>query len=431
MTIRQFLDRLTRSPTTSKFYSPISYKNVLDENFSAKTFTLDQTYFEICLSEMFLRDKREYTRGFIPLSVAISEFLYDGNTRNIPFFVGNNLLQRIEDYIKGEYIEHENTRIVGPVPYAGDNVSLFVGLFRVQVSDLFKGFLSFAENICNFLDVSQVSKYVDIAGLFSSNLQTLLGMREMELRLGRRNTYTSKEGDSHQFKPCYLAYINCPERALSSDDLYVQEAKLFTGKDKDSITPLRDFDYCLVKIDHLVHRDDYTKFPFHELWVQAKELVWDEKEEEAKARMQALGQQMAGSPDLTTSHRHDLIRLYRANLESEIALFRNRTEGKSEEVAPVRSAWRSPGQADGPKAFERAAYLVHKAGYSEDLEDGLLEISKNWQQIPYLAERAEGFELTDKILGNQLKRLQEISKQGKPNPKGLADALAVASLRST
>jgi len=430
MTIRQFLDGLVRKQTQPKFYDSIPSQNVLDEELSTQTFAPDQTYFEIRMSEMFIRDKREYTRGFIPFSVAISDFLYDGKIRNIPFFVGNNLLQKIEECVKGEYIEHLNTRIVGPVPYSGDDVSLFVGLFRVQVSDFFKGFLSFAENIINIFDVSQVSKYVDIAGLCSYSLQSLLGMKEMELRLGRRNTYTSKSGDSQQFKPGYLAYINCDEQSLSRNHLWIQDAKLFVGKDKDSIQPLRDFDYCLVNIGHLVQRDDYSKFPWHQLWVEAKELIWNGKEEEAESRIQALGQQMAGSADLTTRHRHDLIRLFRANFESEIALFHNKPEKKSQESIPVRSAWRGRRPKDGPEAFERAANLAYKAGYSEDLEDDLLEISNNWQQIPYLAERSEDFELTDEILGKQLKRLQEIGKQNKLDPKGLADAFSLSARMS-
>ena len=427
MGIGQLIDLLARKPTVSKCYCQIPPKNVLDEGFVTEKFAPDKAYFEIRLPEMFLRDKREYTREFIPLSVAMTEFLYSGDTRSIPFFVGNNLLQRIENYTGKEYIEYRNTRIVGPIPYSGDDVSLFIGLFRVQVSDLFKEFLSFVENIVDIFDVSQLSKYLNIIGSCSAGMAAMLGMKEVELRLGNRDSFTSRVGDSKQFKQCYLAYINCPSGTLSPETLWVRDDQLFVGRDADSIVSLRDYDYCLVKINHLSQRDDYTKFPFHQLWLEARELIWSGKEQEADAKMAVLGQQMAVSSDLTTTHRHDLIRLYRANFESENEAFRKSQYGRSEKTAPVRSAWRGAKASDGPTALETTAYFFDQAEYPEELGEGLLEVSRNWKEIPYLKEeRSRGFQLTDDILNQQLKQLARISKIQKPDPKTLADAMAVA-----
>jgi len=380
---------------------------------------------------MFLRNKIEYGSEYIPFTVALSEFLYDGVERSIPFFVGNDLLKKIEDHSGNEYIEFLNTRVVGPIPYVGDDVALFVGLFRVKVADLFKNLFSFLENILSSFDATQLSKYIDIAGICSSGLASLLGIKEMDLRIGNRDVFTSKPNDPKRFKECYLAYINCADGSLGPDKLWIRDDSpcLFTGSDKNTAKPLRDYDYCLVRIDKLEKRNDYTKFSFHNLWNEARELIWAGKLQEAELKMAALGLEMARSPDLITDHRHELIRLYRANFEKDVEAYELSHSSAYGTPAPAtRSAWRGEAKMDAKAAIQRMAYLTRRSGYSRDVERSLLGISSNLERIPYIAGRSKEFKLTDAILNEQLSKLSADSRIEKPDPKALADAIALAAM---
>jgi len=429
MALKELIQNLLNKPTSPKLYCQVPNSNVLDANFTSKPFERDASYFEIRLLEMFLRDRIEYGSTYIPSIVALCEFLYDGEQRSIPFFVGNNLLKKIETYTQNEYIEFLNTRLIGPTPYLGDDVALFIGLFRVETANLFKSLFNFLENLASTFDATQISKYIDIAGICSSGLASLLGIDEMKLRIGNWDVFTSTHNDPKQFKECYLSYINCTDGKLTPNDLWIRDARLWTGPDESSLRPVRDYDYCIVRIKHLPDRDDYTKLSFHSLWKEAVELIWSEKQIEAELKMASLGQQMAVSPDLTTTHRHGLIRVYRANFEKELEAYELSQFEKDKTPAPItRSAWRGDAGMDGQTAIQRIALLTKRAGYSKDIEKGLLDISKHWDRIPYLQRRPKEFQLTDAILHEQLRQVASVSKIENPTPSELADAIATAAL---
>ncbi|MFC1829748.1 hypothetical protein ACFL0O_09060, partial [Thermodesulfobacteriota bacterium] len=122
-----FTKDLLSDPSERKFYRRIPVEHVLGQECSDQAFEADKGYFEIRVSEIFLRNKREYFRSFIPLAIVLSDFIYDDRRESVPYFVGNQLLQVIEKYIEKKPVEFRSERAIGPVPYMGDDVSLFVG----------------------------------------------------------------------------------------------------------------------------------------------------------------------------------------------------------------------------------------------------------------------------------------------------------------
>ena len=426
MGLMDIVMKIREKPTNIKYYNPISNDNILDDNYSSIPIEPNSCYFEFRLSQMFLCNKREYWYEYLPFAIMISKFIYDGDTRTIPFIVGSQLLESIEQYLDGEYVEYLNTRVAGPIPYAGDDVTLFVGLFRTQVSDLSKNLFSFLENIVSAFDITQMSKYLAIAGPVSTSLGSLLGMKAVELRLGTRSEFSYEETDTRQFRDCYLTYINCPENAIASDELWVKHGRLCIGKDEQSIEPLRQYDFCLMRIKRLDHRNDYTTLPFHGLWKEAKKLIWEGKHTEADTILLSLSQELATSPDLTQRHRLHLMQLYSANFESEVEMYNALRKGRPKPPTTISRSGRQGLSA--PRVFQKIAVSANKAGFSEEVSKGFADISSNWSRIPHLKDRTAESQLTDDIMNEQLKELEDVSKVDNLDPKTLAEAMAVTRL---
>jgi len=433
MDLDRFILKLTKTPMERKFYSRIPDNHVLDEGFSAQVFEPDKGYFQIILSEMFLRDKREYWQGFVPLSVIISDFEYDRRRQTIPFFVDNKLLKAVEPYVEGEHVEYYNTRVAGPIPYSGDRVSLFVGLFRIQVDNLAENLFSFLGTIVSSFDFTVLSTYLDIARPLGRGLQDLLGMKQVQLRLGTRDEFTCKPNDPHQFREGYLVYINCPENNISIDKLWVNDSRLFIGTDKKPIEPFTEYDYCLIRIEQLSARSDYTTLPFHKLWEDAKRIIYQGNHINAQWKLMELAQQLAISPDLTQDHRYHLIQVYKANFEKEVALYQQLHGFTSNHIATV-SRRGTEGVLGPRESIENTARLAQEGGFPEKVVDGLLELRdnweqiNNWEQIPELKDRDKDFQLANDILNKQLKALESFSKIEKRDPKALADAITFTAL---
>jgi hypothetical protein len=426
MGLTDIIMNIIEKPTNIKYYNPIFYANILHGNYLSTAIEPNRCYFEFRLSQMFLRNRREYWYEYLPFAIMISKFIYDDKPRTIPFIVGSQLLQSIEQYLDGGYVEYLNTRVAGPIPYAGDDVSLFVGLFRTQVRDLSKNLFSFLENIVSAFDITQMSKYLAIAGPVCTGLGSLLGMRAMELRLGTWSEFSYTENDTRQFRDCYLAYINCPEEAIVPKELWVKNGRLYIGEDKQSIEPLRQYDFCLIRIKRLEHRNDYITLPFHRLWKEAKNLIWNGKHTEADTILLSLSQELAISPDLTQRHRLHLMQLYSANFESEVETYNALRKGRPKlPPTPTRAGRQG---LSAPGVFQKIAHSAKEAGFSKEVSKGLLDISSNWSRIPHLKDRPKESQLTNEIMNEQLKELEGVSKVDNLDPKTLAEAMAVTRL---
>jgi len=416
-------------PTEKRFNGSIGPEKILGEDLSGDAIGAEENYFKIRLAEMFMRDRLHNGREFIPLTVALSSFIYDGRSVDVPCIVGNQMLKTIDQYIKGEYVEFRNTPIIGPVPYAGGDVALFISLYGVQVKNLVKSLFGFLGRMVGVFDIAGLSDYLKIAEQISEGLAGLLGGEdELDPRIAQREIFSDKLTGRQSFSEKYLLYANCPFDALATDRLWVKDQGLMQGKDKTSLKPFRDHDYCLVKIECLGERGDYTTLPFHAVWQELKRLIWQNRQDslkEADRIFPTLAQQVALSPDLTNRHRNIMIQLYKANYEQEIASF---LAAKQPERPEVRGATRGGSREPNARAMvQKTAHLSDRAGISKAARDSLWEIDSSWDKIPHLEEHGESFELTDTVLRQQLLEMATQSTIAEPDPVALSKAIAFAA----
>jgi hypothetical protein len=430
----QLWDSIRVHPADRKLCLRLSDDQVLDTDRTTDSFVEDESYFEIRLSEMFIRDERVFARSFVPLSVAIAKFIYNDKEQTVPFIVGTQLLGSLDPYVQGANVEFTNTSIVGPVPYQGGDVALYVGLYRAEVNDLSRKLFSLVAGLVSTFDASGISKYLDIAAPLGAGLRDLLGIEEIEFRLGKRDEF-STAGPS-QFKPGYIAYVNATAEEVDGE-LCVKEGVLHKRSTTGTLERFSDADYCLIKIERLLDRGDYTTLPFHKMWSTAKDLIWHSQIEMARLAFNQLGQQLAKSPDLTKTHRFRLLQAYAANFEMEVAQSRFSTSlGTPGEVTrgadrkTLRDTRRVASSFMARSAIQLASAAAERASLPDAMK-GLVELTNKWDSLPHLSDRAKDVPLTNEVLRSQLRALESQSAITKADPEALATALTLATFGDT
>ena len=169
---------------------------------------------------MFLRDAREYLRSFVPMAVVVTDFAYEargegGSRRTLPFLVGSKLLSEVHDYVEGKPVEYLDTKVAGWIPYRGDDIGLFVGLYRLQVGDLAKELLDVLQNITGTFDVANVSGYMSSARVLTDGVARIMGMEDVEFRTGAKLAFSDRSTDHNAFRQGYIAYINATDTQLA------------------------------------------------------------------------------------------------------------------------------------------------------------------------------------------------------------------------
>ncbi len=329
--ISRIWSKVTNEQTPVRLSVRIPDDRVLDGSTSSREFQKDRGYFEVRLAEQFLRSKREYFWNYIPLTLTLTEFIYDGERRSLPGVVGPALLQEIEELEGDERVRYRNTRLAGPAPYGGDGIDLFVGLFRIMTDDWAREALNLLESVATSFDASQLSEFVSVAEPLADSIESFLGRGETEFRLGERTEYTdpTQNNPATTFRSGYWAFIRADESDIDPQQFWVKENQLHVGSNASDLQLYRTYDYLLISVNHMEVRSDYTTLNFHSEWEKAQEAYWSSPVDQydgAKTHMRALMYQVQSSPDLIPTQRESLLNYYFDQFQKEKQV-RERMEG--------------------------------------------------------------------------------------------------------
>jgi len=419
--VTSLFERLKSSATKPKTYLEIPPANVLDD-YGKEEFVVDESYFRISLSEMFLRDRREYWNEYLPFAVLVGEFSFDDEWRSVPIFVGKDLLKSIEKFIEGHYVEYKNATVLGPLPYKGGGISLFLGLCRLRSSDLAEGMLGIIGDVAHSFDVVGLSRYLDIAAPLGRGIEKIMGMKDVELRFGMRRVFDDSGGT--RLRPGQFAYINCLDGEVLAANLWVKDGSLYYGAGGPE-ERFRESDYCLLRIENLPTRD-FSTLPFAKVWKEIKNQVWGNEPLKAEATFLRLSQDMANSPDLTQRHRFDLMRIFKANFEREVELHResspaHRGAAGSDQFAVKWSA---------KDAVQKTLSGTKEMKLPDSTQRGIASLVYIWNDIPHLTQRvSRDYELDDVSVKEQLSALAHAVQVKKPDPQSLLRAFQGSSLK--
>src|SRR5215472_1194024 len=370
-----FVDAVWGGPAAQKISGSVPVDHVLDSGFTSRVFERDEAYFTISVVEMFLANARKLWQGIAPLTVAAVDFQYAGQRQTAPFVVGKDLLSSVQEYLKGDNVEYRNTKILGPCPYTGGNVGLFIGLFQTPTNSASSEFFTVLGDIAGAFELTGLTGYLPVAKVVTGGLGRLLKLGETRLQIGSRDEFSGESGDTNRFREGFLVYVNCSPEELATS-LWVKDGSLLAGPSGDSAVRLTRYDHCLARIAWNSERNDYTSLPFHSAWNKARDLIWGDQADKARAGFLELVQQVARSADVTPRHRAALLSAYRVNFESEMESYRATTAGILP-AANTRAASAAAGNGSG--ALQMEALASRRAGFGKDIESALLNMA---QQFP-------------------------------------------------
>lgn len=294
----------------------INAHQVLGEQ-DTKAFVAQQHYFVIRIVRQFLKHKRDYWKNYNPVTIVLSEFIHGDKVKSFPFVVGPKLLAGKVELEDDENISYKNTRVAGPVPYVGDQIALFTGLFAMKTGNWAEKSLNLIQSVAGAFDVTKLTKYVKIAGPLLSGIEDFLGMSDMQLRLGQRVELTNDSGDSSfKLESGYWVMIRSREE-LDKNTFWMKDGVLYTGADASNLSEYRDEDYVIYSINCIEQRDDLTTFDFHKLFNDTKAALWNENPAAAQAAYREMNKSISRSDDLTQKHKHLLLSQYKVLVQLE------------------------------------------------------------------------------------------------------------------
>lgn len=316
--ITNIWDKVTRSESVLYASFSILSSNLLDADKNGeKPILPGESYFEISLTEQFLKYKREHWKEYIPLTLFLTEFIYAGQKDEFPFVVGPDLLKSIQQMEGNENVRFKNTRVLGPIPYRGDNVVLFVGLMRFKTKNWATQTIKLLESVAKSFDSSKLSGYLNIAEPVMAGIEGFFGMGDdMQFRMGQRNEFQDAEiHDGNVFKSGYSVMIREHQDKAKPEHFWVKNNELYYGKNKDNIQPYRENDYILYEISTSDKRNDYETFEFHKHWEKAREAVINKNRQQAEAEYRNLQVKLLNSKDIIEKQKDQLMSLYLSKFE--------------------------------------------------------------------------------------------------------------------
>lgn len=298
--IVNLLKRILTSQTERSALFAIDELNYIDQNPPVSVFEPDASYFRIRLKQFYLKNSRELWKSYYPLASTLTQCIYANHWEEIPFVVGPELLKSagIDDVIN-----FQNIAVAGPTPYLGGDVSLFLGLMRIERDEWAQRLISLLEAISSTLVLPQLSVCLNIARPLTNGLEGLLGLGQ-RVYPGESYTYSQPSAilTSGTFRPCTVAIIGKSEQEVHPKEFWLKENKLFYGSSASVARPYTEADYLMYSIEYQSHREisELSSMDFYQkYWIKSKELALQGRADAAFQELTLLLSSIATSPDLT------------------------------------------------------------------------------------------------------------------------------------
>jgi hypothetical protein len=306
--IASIWEKIKASPAVTRARISIPNDHIIGGQ-PARALPPNEGYFTVVVNEMFLTHEREWVSKYDPLVTVVSEFIYDSEMKTVPVVVGPALLQEglAENTPVG--MTYRNTRAAGPHPFRGGRLILTVILSRVQRTDHAKDLLNLVQLGGKALDyASALSPYLKVAEVLTNGVESILGLDGTRPVIGHREEHDADAPGG--FVPGYFAMFDLPENDVKANRLWVKGNRLFEGDSADTAKPFTRGDFVLYSVSPAARRSDFDLLPLAPLhrrvMREANTAVagaWDN----AKVSLATLIQDARESPDLSKTHREELI----------------------------------------------------------------------------------------------------------------------------
>ncbi|MCS3759688.1 hypothetical protein [Bradyrhizobium centrosematis] len=281
---------------------------------AGQTFVPEASYFGVRMVEMGLREGGKFFSSFLPLGVVLTEFSFGDGRQRRPTILSND---EIAAQLKAAgaapgYVDFKNIYAVRRAPMKQDNLSLFVGLFRLPFHDVAQQVLQLAADLTTQTGLAPgVSEglrvaekiYDRVAGLFALNIVTPLFSYADGNALGRSGYLLVAGSDLDEAVAKRLVVI---------DDRLLLDGQRVSG-----------LDYCLLAIEFTASLlpegpdtiNPLTQLGFHRHWQGVASSIMKRELEHADEQMLALRSEVITSPELAENDRLVAIGAYQTSYD--------------------------------------------------------------------------------------------------------------------
>jgi hypothetical protein len=382
-------------------------------------------YFDIRLSELYLRNSVQAGRSFVPRALTITECLYgNGKKLTLPIAVGEHILSEIEELVdvgnKDKAVSFSNCLLAGPMPYRGGDIGLFNGLYRVETGNIADSVFNLVADVTGNLGLN-LTNYLDIGRQLAGRLPALLGVDTGDWRIGH-------------YAPIYTPNENTFNRHLvligeEGDSFDINSLEVDTDNSRETLRingskgpePFKARDYLLIKLNSNLERNDYTRFGFHQRYEVLKKLLIGRQIERAEWAKTELIQEIAECPDLTEDHQFKLIVMY----EMKISQWKQKL-GLVKEYK--ETSYRGAAGTGGVDLCSGAVTSTAlNARLPDETVDSLARIQEEWGGLDGMLENKEIDDFSDETV-NSFMRFMGEKKIVSGSAADLADAIKIHSM---
>jgi hypothetical protein len=159
---------------------------------------------------------------------------------------------------KGVQINHALTNLL---PFRGGKIGVSAALVAYRSQDYLNSLVGLLNKVSGLLNAGQLSSVVKVASGAVDGVQDLLGMGDKEVHLiySADSAGTAGEGGA-DFEAGYTAIIRASQKDVDPNRLFVKGSRLCVGSSLGDATPLKGFDYMLLRHEVASTRDDFRSF---------------------------------------------------------------------------------------------------------------------------------------------------------------------------
>lgn len=210
-----------------------------------------EAYFVLRLTEMYLGTSRTLWRKAYPLVHGFTN--YKGREEHN--VAGPGQLQEIGGGNFGQLIVL-NSRLAGPTPFTGGDLSLLVGLWSVAGDDAAKALVTTVGAVSGLIGAAgpPVAQIIDVV---KSSVENILNLDQTILRLGVNDTFYP----DNPLRAGFYVGIGAAAATVDVSRLWLRDGHLVAGTDPVVAKPYNDHDYFVVQVERREVRDDWPALP--------------------------------------------------------------------------------------------------------------------------------------------------------------------------
>ncbi len=265
-------------------------------------------YFQVFLSEMYLKKHREWFKTWYPVVHTQIELQFGTQIVELPHVAGPLQLEGVKETTL-ENVVQLNHALTPLLPFNGGLVKLVSVLLAMEGKNTLQSFVKVMGDFSKLLIVPEVSAALNLALPLANGVQDLLSGTNREIDLGLHQSFTGAGGGgANVLRSGYYVVLKAEAGQYQSNLFQIRNDRLFYGPTATSKQPLTGVTYMLFRVDARTERDDWASLStIKKAFLEALKALEGGNPEGAKTLLRKALFQVRASDDLTKADQNRVV----------------------------------------------------------------------------------------------------------------------------